>query len=641
MVQIEPQPNADTTQRRPVGSEPKIRLVFDKFQAFVDEYRPKISLGGVFLESSQPHPVGTRVSCEFQLADGFRLCRAVGEVTWLRPTARGPGLPAGMGVRFVALDDQGRELILKILEEQVKSGGEPFEVERVPDDAVTGPPPSPRGDPASTHPRRSPLPGPQEDPASTYSRPSVVVAAGPPPEAAAAEEFKAPWGQELPEFPDDVIEPAVGEDVLATAYEDFDSDLSEAGFASDTDLLDEVADELSFSDEALDDVPPVPSFDVPSFDAPSFGSGAVTGLEAEAFAPGESDFDDMDLPLPDVEPVEAALDAAELDAADPDAGELDATFGDPSELMKILGSAGSARPEPAEAAVEEPVSQFGMPEPLSSTVSSWAGTQAGRAWEGDHEDGGWEQDQDSTLRSGFHRVQLTVAESSGRFAVILGLLVVVVAALIFKEQVLAWVGLGSPPAREVSGAPLADPAEEPLPVAEGGADLDAAASEDRPEVIEVGSETTDGSETTAATAFPSPLPPLRPARAEPGPGDERPASDGPAAVRARATRVERVTFDQAADGTWVTIWLDGSLAAGQYEHNELSYDPRKEQLVVSGIGTPFASTIDVGTLELDRIRTGLHAGNRLNLVFDLSSEHMTLAEIRSRDNRLEILVRRR
>jgi uncharacterized protein (TIGR02266 family) len=621
MAQIEPQPRADATQRLPASSESQIRLVFDKFQGFVDEYRPKISLGGVFLESSQPQPVGTRVSCEFQLADGFRLCRAVGEVVWLRRAAAGPGRPAGMGVRFLALDDQGRELILRILEEQVKGGGEPFEVERVPPDGVTGPPPAPREDPASTHPRRSPPAGPQEDPASTFSRPALVPAESPP---AAADEFKAPWGQELPALPDDVIEPPLDGDALAAAYEDFDSDLSEAGFGADTDLLDleagpeaalsEAPDEISFSDEALDGESPAPSFDMPSFDAPGFD------------APG---FEDVDMPLA-AAPPEAGLGVSDVDAP----------LGDPAaELLSDLGSASSPWPEPAAADDQEPVSRFGLPEPPSSRPTSWsAAADHGAAWERDDGDAEWEEERDSGLRGVLHRLQITLAESSGRFILILVLLLTVVAALIFEERILAWVGLGSPPVEEVSTAPLAAPEEEPPPAGDPAAG-DPASAGPSESVAPGGAsdpiEVEGGAETAAATPD---LPP-RPAASETElPRDERPGADAPLVP---ATRVERITYDQAAEGTRVTVWLDGGLTASRYEHDELTYAPRKEQLVLSGIGTPYASTVEVGTLELDRIRTGLHAGNRLNLVFDLSSEHMTLAELRARENRLEILVRRR
>lgn len=660
MAQIEPQPNADATQRVPASTEPQIRLVFDRFQAFVDEYRPKISLGGFFLESSQPHPVGTRVSCEFQLTDGFRLCRAVGEVAWRRPTAGGPDRPAGMGVRFLALDDQGRELILKILEEQVKGGGEPFEVERVPADVVTeSSPPEPREDPASTHPRQPPPQGPREDPASTHSRPAVVVpsalgsvgqavaesvepgvsaAAPPQTETAApgADEFGAPWGQELPALPDDVIGSPLDADALATAYEDFDSDLSEAGFVSDKELLGleaaELAvapDEISFSDEALDEEAPTPSLDIPSFDTPSF---EAPSLEAEAFGPAEPavpDFDDVDVPLT-AEPVEAGLGISDVDALIGDAGDLDSSI--------------SEWPEPVDADDEEPISHFGLPEPPSSGASSWSpAADDDRAWEGDDGDAEWEEEGESGLRSVWHRTQITLAESSGRFILILVLLVTVGAALIFKERILTWVGLGSPAAREVSAAPLTDPEKgrlppteerEPAAASQEPADLESAPSSGRPELIEVGAET------TAETATAPPAPELRPPPVETAVANDEPPTSGVQDGRP-ATRVERITFDQAAEGTRVTVWLDGDLAAGRYDYQELSYDPRKEQLVISGIGTSFASTIDVGTLELDRIRTGLHAGNRLNLVFDLSSEHMTLAEIRSREDRLEILVRRR
>ena len=111
-----------------------------------------------------------------------------------------------------------------------------------------------------------------------------------------------------------------------------------------------------------------------------------------------------------------------------------------------------------------------------------------------------------------------------------------------------------------------------------------------------------------------------------------------------AAAIQTLTHRQSADGTLVTIQLDGSIDEAHVEHHLLDYDPLKEQIVIRGIDQPYASQVEVGTLELDRIRTGLHAGpsgSEIRLVFDLSSERVKVGEIRSLGNRLEILVRRR
>ena len=93
----------DTTQSR-IVPDAQVQLRFEKFAAFVEEYRPKISLGGMFLETGNPKPLGSTISCEFKLTDGFKLCRALGEVVWIRRGDGGPAAPSRIGIRFEAID---------------------------------------------------------------------------------------------------------------------------------------------------------------------------------------------------------------------------------------------------------------------------------------------------------------------------------------------------------------------------------------------------------------------------------------------------------------------------------------------------------------------------------------------------------
>ncbi len=119
-------------------SEPRIALLFEKFSGFVEGYAENLSLGGMFLETEEQRAKGSIVDFEIKLTDGFRLMYGLGEVVWIRRTPAGPHRPAGLGIRFQALDDNGRELILRILEERVRAGLEPFDVEVTPDDAAIG-----------------------------------------------------------------------------------------------------------------------------------------------------------------------------------------------------------------------------------------------------------------------------------------------------------------------------------------------------------------------------------------------------------------------------------------------------------------------------------------------------------------------
>jgi len=67
-----------------------------------------VSLGGVFVSTRSPLPVGTEVALYFTLGEGATL-HAEGVVRWTRP--KSTDLPAGMGVAFTRLSDKARRTI--------------------------------------------------------------------------------------------------------------------------------------------------------------------------------------------------------------------------------------------------------------------------------------------------------------------------------------------------------------------------------------------------------------------------------------------------------------------------------------------------------------------------------------------------
>ncbi len=130
-------PRIDTGSRsRQLPPEAHIRMHFERFSSFVEEYSSKLSLSGMFVVTRDPRPVGSEVAFDLKLADGFRLFHGHGQVAWVRLEDGGRDAPIGMAVRFVALDEKGRELVLKVLEEQLKAGGLPFEIDPAPPGAV-------------------------------------------------------------------------------------------------------------------------------------------------------------------------------------------------------------------------------------------------------------------------------------------------------------------------------------------------------------------------------------------------------------------------------------------------------------------------------------------------------------------------
>ena len=108
----------------------QIELRFEEFGDFVTEYSKDLSLAGMFLHTSKPHPPGSSFQFEFQIEGGQPLIRGVGEVVWIRDPERTEDEPPGMGIRFISLDTNGQKLVRWLIERNLAEGGETFELGR-------------------------------------------------------------------------------------------------------------------------------------------------------------------------------------------------------------------------------------------------------------------------------------------------------------------------------------------------------------------------------------------------------------------------------------------------------------------------------------------------------------------------------
>ena len=82
---------------------------------FYAGYASNISAGGIFVATHIVHPVGTKFDVSIHLAEGLGVVRGIGEVRWLRPQDDESGLPAGLGIRLIEVQDDGLERIEQFL----------------------------------------------------------------------------------------------------------------------------------------------------------------------------------------------------------------------------------------------------------------------------------------------------------------------------------------------------------------------------------------------------------------------------------------------------------------------------------------------------------------------------------------------
>ena len=87
-----------------------INKEFESFDAFIQEYVTNISRTGVFIKSTTPLAIGTRVNLRFTvIMDDIETIEGIGEVVRVESD------PPGMGVVFRELSAYSKDLIDKLL----------------------------------------------------------------------------------------------------------------------------------------------------------------------------------------------------------------------------------------------------------------------------------------------------------------------------------------------------------------------------------------------------------------------------------------------------------------------------------------------------------------------------------------------
>ena len=117
-----------------VALQRKISLKFKEFRGFVTEFSDNLSLGGMFIRTTTPAPIGTVFDFEFSLEEGEPLVHGIGQVIWVRDRDEGFDHPAGIGVRFLFVDPEGRQLVERLVADRLTGGAPITELE-------LGPPP--------------------------------------------------------------------------------------------------------------------------------------------------------------------------------------------------------------------------------------------------------------------------------------------------------------------------------------------------------------------------------------------------------------------------------------------------------------------------------------------------------------------
>jgi type IV pilus assembly protein PilZ len=94
-----------TAPRGPI----RLRVDYERMNAFFADYTKNISKGGTFIKTSRPLPVGTRFLFALAVPALSEPVTLDGEVTWvLKDEDAEHGKEPGMGIRFVFASEQQR-----------------------------------------------------------------------------------------------------------------------------------------------------------------------------------------------------------------------------------------------------------------------------------------------------------------------------------------------------------------------------------------------------------------------------------------------------------------------------------------------------------------------------------------------------
>jgi uncharacterized protein (TIGR02266 family) len=157
---------------------------------FIENHSHDVSKGGLFVKTPTPFPPGTLLKFEIRLAGDKSVISGVGRVVWKRePTQAGADKPAGMGVKFIKIDDSSRAIIDRLITQKADAGSAYTSEAAAEEPPATGHPSTLRGLVAAP----SASPAPPATPASPAAVPPaggakasapVAPAGGPPPPVA-------------------------------------------------------------------------------------------------------------------------------------------------------------------------------------------------------------------------------------------------------------------------------------------------------------------------------------------------------------------------------------------------------------------------------------------------------------------------
>ena len=90
---------------------------------FIENHAHDVSRGGIFIKTANPFPPGTLLKFEIRLASDQAVIAGVGRIVWKRDAGTTSGeRPAGMGVKFIKIDEPSKAIIDRLVNTKDDAG---------------------------------------------------------------------------------------------------------------------------------------------------------------------------------------------------------------------------------------------------------------------------------------------------------------------------------------------------------------------------------------------------------------------------------------------------------------------------------------------------------------------------------------
>lgn len=93
----------------------KVKVVFRESEQRNQLLSQNISEGGLFLQSDQLKPIGTKLHFEFRVQDGGETISGFGIVRWVESD---PSRRKGMGIQFVEINPEGKKILSELFKKK-------------------------------------------------------------------------------------------------------------------------------------------------------------------------------------------------------------------------------------------------------------------------------------------------------------------------------------------------------------------------------------------------------------------------------------------------------------------------------------------------------------------------------------------